>query len=313
MSEWTKSLPKTYFEKMQAVLLNERFNYAGAEQYLATEGGYTEFERQLYGRMQYCRSDLIPWIEVAIPLKGKKVLEVGSGSGSATVGFALECEQLRGVDINDRFIRCAEARCEILGLNNVSLVNASPDWLRGADPLKDVADGFQPDIIVCYATLEHLMLHERINLLRSAARMLGPGGCLVTFETPNRLYWFDWHSSKLPFMDWLPDDLASAYYSKSPRPTVPAGAKCAQIQQFDARNREQLYRWGRGVSYHEFEIAFDLQSFDVIADSTTDKAPHRQIVKSPGYVGVLKGILGQQNIHEGFAHPSLDLVLRKRA
>ena len=41
------------------------------------------------------------------------------------------------------------------------------------------------------------------------------------FETPNRLLWWDHHTSILPFYGMLPDDLAIAYADRSPRGDLP--------------------------------------------------------------------------------------------
>jgi hypothetical protein len=58
--------------------------------------------------------------------------------------------------------------------------------------------------------MEHLLVHERLNLLSLAKRIMQRDGALfTTFETPNRFAPFDWHSSKVAFLDILPDELVA--------------------------------------------------------------------------------------------------------
>jgi hypothetical protein len=79
---------------------------------------------------------------------------------------------------------------------------------------------------------------------------LKAGGFLVICETPNRLWWYDSHTSRLPFFNWLPDDLAIEYSARSSRPEF----RELHDRPIDDQTRLVLSRWGRGASYHEMEL-----------------------------------------------------------
>src|SRR5947207_646218 len=68
-----------------------------------------------------------------------------------------------------------------------------------------------------YASLEHLTLEERLQAMKRTWQMLSPGGLWCAIEIPNRLWYYDSHTSQLPFFMWLPDELAFAYSRFSPR------------------------------------------------------------------------------------------------
>lgn len=104
--------------------------------------------------------------------------------------------------------------------------------------------------MIFWATVEHLMFRERIAGLRQARDLLPPSGLLTLVETPNRLWPYDSHTSRLPYFSWLPDDLAFAYASRSPRETFGGDVYRDHDAQLD-----DFLRRGRGVSFHEFDIA----------------------------------------------------------
>jgi S-adenosylmethionine-dependent methyltransferase len=111
-------------------------------------------------------------------------------------------------------------------------------------------EGSRFDVVVFYASLEHMTLEERGTAMRQAWQLLAPGDLWCVVDTPNRLWYHDGHTSMLPYFHWLPDDLAFAYSRRSPR----AGFReCYRVPDTDSRLHFQ--RRGRGVSYHELELA----------------------------------------------------------
>jgi hypothetical protein len=175
-------------------------------------------------------------------------------------------------------------------------------------------DGVGFDFVYLHAVLEHLNIGERIALLRAVWNALPPGGAICTYETPNRLNYFDWHSSLTPFMDWLPPDLACLYAGAKRVELYSVGVPFAiqDISEYKPWAEKFLYRHGRGVSYHEFDLAIGLDKLRVVADGSTtiDRAVWR---KRNDYTDMLAGILADAGIPRGFASPSLDLVLQKVA
>ena len=119
----------------------------------------------------------------------------------------------------------------------------------------DIADEFagqQFDLIVYWASLEHMTRDERDVSLRAAWHLLAPGGRLAVHEAPNRLWYHDSHTSFLPFFYWLPDDLAVAYAQQSPRRILREFDDVAEVT---PDHLLSLTRHGRGVSFHDLEVA----------------------------------------------------------
>jgi hypothetical protein len=96
-------------------------------------------------------------------------------------------------------------------------------------------------------------LSERRALIELAQKTVAPDGVIVVVETPNRLLPWDYHTSQMPFMYQLPDELALRWGDRSPRADFVA-AMAAARKRGDAALREAFVRWGRGMSYHELEL-----------------------------------------------------------
>jgi hypothetical protein len=112
-----------------------------------------------------------------------------------------------------------------MGLSAQS-ITADPHWLDNEESIDLVFSKLpQADLIVCYALLEHLLISERINLLRYIHGYMrrSPGTKLVVWETPNRLAPFDWHTTRTMMPDVAPDDLAALYLAavETRHPNIP--------------------------------------------------------------------------------------------
>jgi hypothetical protein len=117
-----------------------------------------------------------------------------------------------------------------------------------------------------------MTIQERLKTLKEAWNLLLPDGILIIAETPNRLTYFDYHTSQLPFFHLLPLELAVNYYENSSRTQF----KLAIREQLEsgtvAEAKNALVRWGNAVSYHEFEIAFSSSLNDLlIADGDAEE------------------------------------------
>ncbi|MGI8904032.1 MAG: class I SAM-dependent methyltransferase [Solirubrobacteraceae bacterium] len=194
---------------------------------------------------------LIPWIEQTVPLAGKTVLEYGCGNAAVSCAFAARADRVIGVDIDSEWIELAREQVAKRGITNVELE---------LHPLASILDAVaarrgEIDVFLCYAVLEHLTVPERLAVLRLAREVVKPDGAIVVCETPNRLIYFDHHTAQIPFFHLLPDELAAAYYQRSEREDFTAAIDAAAAQGSEAA-LEAIVRWGRGVSYHEFELVF---------------------------------------------------------
>ena len=193
----------------------------------------------------------VPWIERVMPIEGRSVLEYGCGNGAATAAFADRAARYVGFDIDDGTV--AEGR-RILAEGGLEpeLVSVPPD--RILDVVTE--RGGDVDIFLCYAVLEHMHLDERLALLRVARKVVSADGIVVIIETPNRLTPWDYHTSQLPFLNQLPEELALRYLDRSPRPEFLDAMRAAR-REGDAALREAFARWGRGMSFHELELVYD--------------------------------------------------------
>lgn len=225
-----------------------------ATEYLATQQGADDMAHHLFGRLEEFREDLIPWFDSYCSLDGLRVLEIGCGTGASTVALAEQGAVLTALDLDEPSLAVARDRLDAYGLE-ATLVQGN------AAKVHERFEGEAFDLIIFFATMEHLTHEERIASMRGSWEMLKPGGLWSLVETPNRLWFFDHHTSDLPFYHWLPDDLALRYSSLSPRPLFNKAYEDAGLDQM-----ESFLRHGRGVSYHEFDLAMgSCERLDVVS------------------------------------------------
>jgi SAM-dependent methyltransferase len=206
-----------------------------------------------------------------MPLSGRTVLEYGSGNGAVTAAFAPRSARYIGIDIDPDQI--GAARRLLSGRHTEATLLAAPP----AEILAETA-AFrgEVDIFLCYAVLEHMTVDERLSLLE-LARVVRADGVIVVVETPNRLTPWDYHTSQLPFLNQLPEELALRYFHRSERTQFVEALESAED---DAGLRETFVRWGRGVSYHEFELVFgDLRRHVVASSWEPMLLPERNIYR----------------------------------
>jgi 2-polyprenyl-3-methyl-5-hydroxy-6-metoxy-1,4-benzoquinol methylase len=275
--------------------------------YLESDPGRADIRAIVQTRYDECLNHIVPWIDRHRPLKDTTVIEIGCGSGSSTCAIAHHARAVFAYDIDQRSVDSARLRADIIGHNNITFRAAPPgDILTCAQ-----ADCPAPDLILLYAVLEHQHPHERLDTLRRCWGMLPPGGLLVIVETPNRLCYFDAHTSLLPFFSMLPAELAIPYAGRSPRSPFAESITAAPSP---AAAHESLARWGRGVSFHEFELAIPHALNDILVGDGYD----------PEVLALRPSTFSEQclltffrraqvPVPEAFARQDLDLILRKPA
>ena len=213
-------------------------------------------------RYRRARDNLIPWIEQTVELEGKTVLEYGCGNAPVSCAFAERVGRHIGLDIDSEAVETGRRMVAERGLENVELqVHALERIIAAMGELRG-----EVDVVLLYAVLEHLSLDERLEVLRTARDVVREDGFIVVCETPNRFFPIDHHTSQLPFFTMLPDELALRLYEHSNRPDFLNAIADAMRQGPEAAARE-LTRWGRGVSFHEFELVFDELSHYVAASN----------------------------------------------
>ncbi len=153
---------------------------------------------------------------------------------------------------------------------------------------------------------------ERITSMQMAWNMLRENCFWCVIETPNRLWYHDDHTSLLPFYSWLPNDVAFLYSRHSPRESF-----SNSYREYNDINLLSFLRRGRGVSYHEFDLALaNAGDLDVVSSlpiylrkRDSDRASQWLRSVNHQFESLLMAV--GPKIHPGFYQPSLDLILQK--
>lgn len=264
----------------------------------------SEVKEHVFGRIQKFRETIIPWLDSVIPLNGARILEIGCGTGSSTFTMAEQGAEVTGVDIVENHLEIARKRCELYGLNARFVIG-------NATTVDELFKTEQFDLIIFFAALEHMTVEERIVAIRKTWNMLPTGKFWCITGSPNRLWFFDDHTSNLPFFHWLPDDLAFLYSKFSPKKTLSGVYK-----EINNSNMLHFLRRGRGISYHEFECAIGkIQDLKVVSSlsSFVRKNIFRKIKWFLNYQSRFEKFLINVGppIHHGFYQPYLDIIIQK--
>jgi ubiquinone/menaquinone biosynthesis C-methylase UbiE len=132
-------------------------------------------------------------------LRGKRVMDIGSGSGSsALVMMDKGAKSVQGVEPNAKFVELAKMRARDEGFaHDVTFLNLK-------DTRKLPFEDGKFDVVTFSAVIEHIPPSLRHDVIKEAYRCLAPGGLIVITETPNRAFPYDGHTTGLPFIPWLP-------------------------------------------------------------------------------------------------------------
>ena len=249
--------------------LRETYYKGIDDQRFETEEVKKDIEDHVFRRYEGTLTQYIPWITKVFNLSDKTIVEIGCGTGSSTAAFAHFAKHIYAYEVSESSALAAKARIQIMGINNVSIIQSEPDALL--ETLKSNHHA-GVSVVLLFAVLEHMTVQERLRTLKEAWDLLLPGGILIVAETPNRLTYFDHHTSWLPFFHFLPLDLAVEYYDRSPREMVKLGLKHYRNQLGANTAEDALTRMGTAVSFHEFEIALGSNLKDLlIADGDAEE------------------------------------------
>ena len=282
--------------------------FFGKEADITRPENVEDYDAHSYGRLKNFRARHIPFLDAVVQLSGKKILEIGCGSGCSIVALAEQGATAYGIDVHEPSLSVANLRAKLYGLEN----KISTKKCNAADVDKEFdADTF--DLVIFFASMEHMTHQERIAALKAAWKVTKKGGSVCILGTPNRLWFYDTHTSQLPFYMWLPDDLAFDYSKFSTRHHFNA---LSQNKYEDMK--ETFSRWGRGVSFHEIDLAIkpsaqikvlaDLHSFERskkfiqrMLYKRTDEYKFKKILAAQGPAG----------INPGFYEYYLDIIMQK--
>jgi len=227
-----------------------------------------------------------------------RVLEIGCGTGSSSVALAEQGAHVTAIDIDAAAMEVARDRCRIHGVS-VDIRESSAKHLLEFGPM---------DAVIYFAALEHMNNEERLQSLAEAWSLLAAGGLLAIIETPNRLWFLDQHTSRLPFYNWLPHDLAFAYSRFSPRENFND-----TYRELNPESLNHFLRRGRGASYHEIDVAIaPTQSLDTVS-SLMSYFGWRRRMRTSRFARRYKALLHQirPDLHEGWFDLDLDVIIRK--
>ncbi len=115
------------------------------------------------------------YIDKAVSLDGKTVLDVGCGGGILSESMAMKGAQVTGIDLGEKALKVAQLHSLESGANvNYRLV--SVEELAAEQP-----ESF--DVVTCLEMLEHVP--DPASVVHACARLVKPGGH-VFFSTINR-------------------------------------------------------------------------------------------------------------------------------
>jgi len=115
------------------------------------------------------------YIDAAVGLSGKRVLDLGCGGGLLSEAMARRGARVTGVDASDAAIRAARSHGTISGVN--------VEYVRGTAESVGAATSSTYEMITCMELLEHVP--DPDSTLNACARLLLPGGDLI-MSTLNR-------------------------------------------------------------------------------------------------------------------------------
>lgn len=255
-----------------------------------------DLKTHLIERLQSNRISAIPWLNKTIQLKGANILEIGCGTGSALIAFAEQGANVTGVDLDEGALKVARDRCEIYNMP-AKIISGN------ATEVYDELQNQKFDLIIFYACMEHMVYTERVESLRKYYDLLPKGGFLSITKTPNRLWYFDSHTSWLPFFHWLPDNVAYDYSKFSSRKNFKE-----IYHEYSDEKFLHFLRRGRGFSFHELEIALNIPAKEIQVESylsrpfipfSLDSKFHKYLIRM------------YPNISKGFSYPNVDIIIKK--
>jgi len=268
-------------------------------------------ERHSFMRYNRSASSIVPWLAANIELTDSVVVEIGCGTGSTTAVLAQCCRSVHGYDIDPGVVGVCLTRLEAMGLENASAVAHEPARLQEAVMAEHSPES--ADVVMLYAVVEHQTWSERAEALENAWTLLRPGGVLAVIEAPNRLTYFDWHTSQIPFFQQLPIELQARYYERSRLDGFVSTMRSAAVDGGDEALQEALQRWGQSVSFHDFEVVFGDLSELVLSDGSHPLVERYKPAIERRGEQALRAFLDSEGIEvpPGFDRATIDVLLQK--
>ncbi len=190
---------------------------------------------------------------------GKRILEVGCGSGNLSTYLALRGAKAVGVDVSDGMLALARRRAEVNGVSaNVELIGM---------PVEDLDQpGGSFDAVVANQVLHHL---ELSRAMPNIARLIGTSG-IALFAEPVLL---------------LPEWVRRARYSRPVTRVFPARTDTPDERSIDLRDLASIRSAFAVSEVHPFQLTTRLQNFVELSDGVfarMERFDHSLLTRVPG-------------------------------
>ena len=118
----------------------------------------------------------LEWIDDLVPLKGKRVVDIGCGGGILADSMARKGAEVLGIDLATKALRVAQLHALEAQTEGVTYREVSAEKLADEQPASF-------DVVTCMEMLEHVP--DPASVVRACATLVKPGGH-VFFSTINR-------------------------------------------------------------------------------------------------------------------------------
>jgi 2-polyprenyl-3-methyl-5-hydroxy-6-metoxy-1,4-benzoquinol methylase len=182
-----------------------------------------DFARQILGTVAN---------DLSKPVSELVVLDIGCGYGHTALALALQCKYVVGIE------PCSEPALTAQQLRQTEKVT-------NAEFHHATLEGFHTerkfDLIILDNVLEHLP--DQPGALERIAELLAPGGVLYLL-VPNKYWPMEVHYH-LPFLGWLPVDLANLYLKATKKGTDYTDASYAPgfLKIIRLMNKQKSWNW----------------------------------------------------------------------
>ncbi|HUV60543.1 MAG TPA: class I SAM-dependent methyltransferase [Thermoplasmata archaeon] len=182
------------FKRLVINLCRGMENSANYQEYIATQLGGQR------SRVVEITNNLCPEIEYhCAPLRNKRVLDFGCGTGASTAALATYSANVCAFDIDKESLEICRKRVSEHGYDGRVEFYSAHDIQEVSDSLGSF------DMVLAVGVLEHIPLSKtglRGRTVQTVFNMLKPSGCLYIHDTPNRLWPYDFHSTRLWWGPW---------------------------------------------------------------------------------------------------------------
>jgi len=200
-------------------------------------------------RIPFHNREHVDYLSYAIdqlrPLAGKRILEVGAGSGMLAVWLALQGAEVTGIDVSGGILEVAAKRSSLSGVSHRTRFMHSP-----IEEFDDPDESF--DAVIGNNVVHHF---ERDPAMDNLARLLRPDG-RATFCEP---------------VLFVPEAVRRVRYSDAVSRHFPPHTHTPDERSLDQRDLRIIERYFGSVTWRPFQLLCRLQNFVELSDPTWNR------------------------------------------